>query len=96
MYILYTTADGQITKIHIITSICLSGYVDEMRNLLFSLSRTAMAAISTKYKAMVPEPLNRQFPERVDKKTAVEQHLKRKNTETSLYPPGSSNYVIFK
>lgn len=67
-----------------------------MRNLLVSLPRTAMAAISTKYKATVPEPLNRQFPEKVDKKTAVERHLKRKNTETRLYPPGSSNYVKFK
>ena len=42
-----------------------------MRNLLFSLSKTAMAAVSEKYKSMVPEPLNSQFPERVDNATAV-------------------------
>jgi len=47
-----------------------------------------MAAVSKKYKSMVPEPLNRQFPERVDKATAVERHLKRKHAETPLYPQG--------
>ena len=37
-----------------------------------------MTAVSKKYKSLVPEPLNHQFPDRVDKATAVEHHLKRK------------------
>ena len=41
---------------------------------------------------MVPEPLNSQFPERVDNATAVEQHLKRKKfAETPLYSQGISS-----
>ena len=80
----YFHATPQYNQIHLL----FSGYVDEMRNLLFSLSKTALKAVSKKYKSMVPEPLNRQFPERVDKATAVQRHLKRKNAETPLYPQG--------
>ncbi|PFX22546.1 putative RNA-directed DNA polymerase from transposon X-element [Stylophora pistillata] len=65
-------------------------YVDTLKNLLFTLPKAEMKKVDEKYAARVPEPLNQQFPDRVNKEDAVKFYQARKATKkTSLFPPGS-------
>lgn len=65
------------------------GYVDTMKTLLFTLPKSEMKKALDKYSAKVPEPLNRQFPERKSKENAVKDYKARKKmTRTSLFPSG--------
>ena len=66
-----------------------SGYVDTLKNLLFTLPKAEMKKVHEKYESRVPEPLNRQFPDRVNKEDAVKVYQARKAMKkTSLFPPG--------
>lgn len=46
-------------------AVIFSGYVDTLKNLLFTLPKAEMKKVDEKYAARVPEPLNQQFPDRV-------------------------------
>ncbi|KAM7428204.1 hypothetical protein ABFA07_020777 [Porites harrisoni] len=61
-------------------------YVDEVRELVFSMSMVERNAILSKYKAGIPAPLNSKFTDRPSRAEAIENYNKRKQTETALYP----------
>ena len=63
-------------------------YVDEVRELVFSMSLVERNAILFKYKAGIPAPLNSQFTDKRSRAEAIENYSKRKQTETALYPSG--------
>lgn len=67
------------------------GYVESMKKLLYTLPKTAMKKVFQRYAAKVPEPLNTQFIDRVNKKTAVQKHEERatKKNSASLFPSGT-------
>ena len=70
-----------------------------MKRLLFTLPKLAMKEVFERYSSKAPNPLNTQFADRVDKKTAVQKHKEKtqqKNT-TSLFPSSmyySSMYEV--
>lgn len=50
-----------------------------------------LKAVTEKYSARAPKPLNTQFPDRRGKEEAVELHAgRKKRMATELYPPGKS------
>lgn len=72
----------------------ISGYVDEMKKLLFSLSSSVMKEKFTEYSSKAPTSLASQFPDRVGRTEAVEAYNKRikQNTNTQLFPTGNSSF----
>ena len=66
--------------------LCCLGYVDDLKELLFSMPKAAMAQVTAKYKAKTTQPLNTQFQDRLPKAQAVKYHEKRNLKETVLYP----------
>lgn len=65
------------------------GYVDTMKKLLFTLPKSEMKKGLDKYSAKVPEPLNRQFPDRKSTEEAVQGYnARKKKTKTCLFPSG--------
>ena len=62
--------------------------MDEVRELVFSMSTVETNAILSKYKAGIPAPLNSKFTDRPSRAEAIENYNKRKQTETALYPSG--------
>lgn len=68
--------------------------MDEMKKLLFSLSRAVMKEKFTEYSSKAPTSLASQFPDRVGRTEAVEAYNKRikKNTNTQLFPTGNSSF----
>jgi len=69
--------------------------VDDIRKLLFSLPQEALANKLQKYEAMVPEPLNRQFPDRVSKEDAISRKEERNKIRTHLFPAGTYTMYLF-
>lgn len=59
-----------------------------MRMILFDTSKEKRTAIKEKYAKRVPEPLNRQFPNRVNKAQALENRGARKRRIAELFPSG--------
>lgn len=71
-------------------SCCLSGYVDEIKRLLFSIDKSQMHTMSTKYGDLVPPPLNTQFLDRLSKEEAVKRNNhKQKREKITLFPSGT-------
>ena len=73
-----------------------TGYVDKIKNLLFITSKEDRNRVKEKYKEKVPDPLNRQFPDRVPKEQAIENHGARKRLIAELLPAGTvhnSKYI---
>ena len=62
-----------------------------MRKLLFSLTREEMDITKLSYKDAIPEPLNRQFTNRVSKLDALKNYQERKARVSTLFPEGSFN-----
>lgn len=70
-------------------NLCFSGYVTEMKKLLFSVTKSALDKTYLKYAAKAPEPLTAQFTERSSKEQAVEAYRKRKDCAIQLFPTGT-------
>ena len=72
------------------------GYVDEIREMLFTVPLSDHQGIYEEFKAHQPEPLNRRFENRRSKTDAVKLHLEKKNQRShELYPPSESpNSVV--
>lgn len=68
-------------------------YVDNIGQVLFTVPFEDMKSVFQKYSANVPEPLNRQFPERKCKDDAVKDFEARKKNTTPLFPPGNIWYI---
>ena len=47
-----------------------------------------MSTVMAQYNEKVPEPLNRQFPERLSRDEAIEHQKGRKRARTELLPSG--------
>lgn len=65
-----------------------SGYVKDIKDTLFSLTRNEMKDILTNILAKQPKPLTSQFEERISKEEAIEKHQRRNEIQTFLHPPG--------
>ena len=60
-----------------------------MKKLLFTLPKSEMKNIMDRYSTKIPEPLNRQFPDRVSKEEAVKGYKERKQKKKApLFPAG--------
>lgn len=71
----------------------MTGYVEELKEKLFSLTKSEiddlLKSTSAKYKA--PAPLSSQFTERVNKEQAVEKYRQQQDREaTKLHPVGKN------
>ena len=47
-----------------------------------------MSSVMARYNAKLPEPLNRQFPERLNREEAIGDQKGRKRARTELIPSG--------
>ena len=66
-----------------------SGYVDGLKKLLFYFPKEKRKEIIKKYASRTPEPLNRQFSERLSKEEAIKAYnTKKAMKKTALFPPG--------
>lgn len=65
-----------------------------MSELLFTMQPQELKEILDRYKKKTPEPLNRQFKERLGKTEAVAKFLARKKLTTEYYPPGEHNFWL--
>ena len=75
---------------------CLSGYVDSLKKLLFTLPKSKLKEILARWAAKAPEPLNRQFPERLNKEEAIKGYnAKKQMKKTTLFPPGWFSIYFF-
>ena len=89
--ILKINAFNTIIKNPLLWSLYLhKGYVEDMKQLLFTLTKPEMAEVYSRYSAKAPEPLSAQFSDRMDKESAVKAYKekcgKRKNIQ--LFPTG--------
>ena len=62
--------------------------MEQIKQLLFTMTKQERETMREKYKAKIPEPLTNQFPERASKDTAVRRHRARKQLQTELFPSG--------
>ena len=66
------------------------GYVEDIKQLLFTLTKPEMAEVYSRYSAKALEPLSAQFNDRIDKQSAVKAYNKKcgKVRNTPLFPSG--------
>ena len=69
-------------------------YVKEILEVLFSSSVEVLTETSIWYKERVPDPLNCQFPQRLDKEAAIQWYHERHET-TTLPVPNGKKYIIY-
>ena len=64
------------------------GYAEDIKKLLFNLSKQEMKEVFDRYSARTPEPLTAQFSGRVDKETSVKTHEEKQGQRisTQLFP----------
>ena len=64
------------------------GYAEDIKKLLFNLSKQEMKEVFDRYSAQTPEALTAQFSGRVDKETAVKTHEEKQGQRisTQLFP----------
>lgn len=62
--------------------------MEQIKRLLFAMTKQERETMREKYKTKIPEPLTSQFPERASKDTAVGRHRARKQLQTELFPSG--------
>ena len=70
--------------------LCISGYVNDVKSVLFSARKEKRVEMLNKYLACQPPPLNTQFGEHLPKAEAVERQLQRKSNIAQLYPSGTA------
>ena len=71
-------------------------YVDELTELLFSLSSECRKAIFEKYSKQVPDSLTSSFTERVGREDAILAHSQRKVLRVELFPTCKSFHLVSK
>lgn len=67
-----------------------SGYVDKIREVMFTLSKADLQAKGEEYQCKAPEFLNRKFPERLKKQEAVESKERKRSITRQLFPLGKN------
>lgn len=79
-----------VLHLNCIYYVCID-YVAEIWEDLLGMSKEKRKSVAQKYSAKVPQPLNSQFPDRVEKPEAVGRYEERKEKEvTKLFPPGKA------
>lgn len=63
--------------------------MEDIKRLLFSMTKQERDNIRAKYKAKIPDPLNHQFPERASKDLAIRCHEACKELQTELLASGT-------
>lgn len=73
----------------------MAGYVDSLKRLLFTVSKSDLKKVFDEYSAKAPNPLNTQFADRLSKEEAVKSYEERikSRKSASLFPP--SGYFFF-
>ena len=68
------------------------GYVEDIKQLLFTLTKPEMAEVYSRYSAKAPESLSAQFNDRIDKQSAVKAYNEKcgKVRNILLFPSGIS------
>ena len=69
-------------------SFACTDYVEQIKELLFSITKEERESIRERYKGKIPEPLTNQFPDRASKETAIKRHVTRKQLRTELFHSG--------
>ncbi|XP_068701666.1 uncharacterized protein [Montipora foliosa] len=72
------------------------GYVEDMKKLLFTLTKPEMTEVYNRYAAKVPEPLSAQFKDRLDKPSAVKAYMEKHEQRTSatLFPTSAEQDTL--
>ena len=70
-------------------------YVDDLKRVLFDTSSEVLSETIAQYDALVPEPLNREFPDRISPGAAIEKWKARKRTFIESFPPGIAFTTIY-
>ena len=65
-------------------------YATEIERLLFSTPTATLAETLNAYKGKLPDPLNRQFPERHSRDEAVTRWKERGELGAELFPSGAT------
>jgi len=70
------------------------GYAEDIKKLLFNLSKQEMKEVFDRYSARTPEPLTAQFSGHVDKETAVKTHQEKQGQRisTQLFPASTLHF----
>ena len=58
---------------------------------------TPLQSLSTTFQVYfkkTPDPLNRQFPERLNRKEAIKRQTERKQHSSDLFPSGNSFFIL--
>ena len=68
------------------------GYVEDIKQLLFTLTKPEMVEVYSRYSAKAPGPLSAQFNDRSDKQSAVKAYNEKcgKVRNIPLFPSGIS------
>lgn len=72
------------------------GYVEDIKKLLFTLTKAEMLEVFNRYCSKAPAPLSAQFEDRVDKQSAVkayEENLKKRST-APLFPTSMRSFLF--
>lgn len=77
------------------------GYLEELKKDLFSLRKSELNGVQNrmaeKYQSKIPASLSSQFPDRVNKKDAVDKyHEKQEREGTKLHPVGKILTQFYK
>lgn len=75
---------------------CFVGYVENVKKLLFTLTKPEMTEVYNRYSTKAPEPLSAQFSDRKDKQSAVKAYKEKcAKGSTQLFPTGNIFFLIF-
>lgn len=71
-------------------------YAEDIKKLLFNLSKQEMKEVFDRYSARTPEPLTAQFSGRIDKETAVKARKEKQGQgiSTQLFPAREEQEVL--
>ena len=64
-----------------------SGYAKDVKRVLSNTLTEELAKRTEQYKEVIPEPMNRQFEERLSKEDAIKRQIGKKLNPTELFPP---------
>ena len=76
---------------------CFVGYVENVKQLLFTLTKPEMTEVYNRYSKKAPKSLSAQFSDRMDKQSAVKAYKeKRAKGSTQLFPTGKIfSFIVF-
>ena len=74
----------------------VTGYISELKDLLFSLPDAAMSFITERETALVPENLTSQFKDRANRQEAIDSWKARQKAITNLFPSGNTIKLLLQ